>query len=82
MKKITIHYYDSVSEYFLENNNKIIETKYMLGNITKKYVYDKKNPLYKSLMDLFNNNESLDLAIQKKRTINEYRQNKDSHYLF
>ena len=82
MKKITIHYCDSVSEYFLQNNNQIVETKYMTGNKTKNYVYDQKNPLYKSLIDLFNNNESLNLFIQKKRTINEYRQNKDSHYMF
>ena len=82
MKKITIHYCDSVSEYFLQNNNQIFETKYMTGNTTKNYVYDKKNPLYNSLIDLFNNNESLDLSISKKRTINEYRQNKDSHYMF
>ena len=54
----------------------------MTGNTTKNYVYDQKNPLYKSLIDLFNNNESLNLFIQKKRTINEYRQNKDSHYMF
>ena len=82
MKKITIHYCDSVSEYFLQKNNQIVETKYMTGNTTKNYVYDKKNPLYKSLIDLFNNNESLNQSIPKKRTINEYRQNKDSHYMF
>lgn len=83
MKKITVHQYNSVSEYFLDDNKQITEVKYLSDNRTKDYVYDEKNPVYHSLIDLFNNDNLISEATQSKiRTINEYRQNKDNIYSF
>ena len=83
MKKITVHQYNSVSEYFLDNKKLITEVKYLSDNRTKDYVYDKKNPVYNSLIDLFNNDNLISKSTQSKiRTINEYRQNKDNIYSY
>ncbi len=83
MKKITVHQYNSVSEYFLDDKKQITEVKYLSDNRTKDYVYDEKNPVYNSLIDLFNNVNLISEATQsKRRTINEYRQNKDNIYSY
>jgi len=82
MKKITVHQYNSVSEYFLDDKKLITEVKYLSDNRTKDYVYDEKNPVYNSLIDLFNNNLISKSTQSKIRTINEYRQNKDNIYSY
>ena len=83
MKKITVHQYNSVSEYFLDDKRQIIEIKYLSDNRTKDYVYDEENPVYNSLIDLFNNDGlTFETKESKKRTINEYRQNKDNIYSY
>lgn len=83
MKKITVHHYDSVSEYFLDNEKVITEVKYLSNNRTKDYTYNEKNPVYYSLINLFyDNNLTVETKESKVRTINEYRQNKDSIYSF
>lgn len=83
MKKITVHHYDSVSEYFLDNKKVITEVKYLSNNRTKDYIYNEQNPVYHSLINLFNdNNFTQEIQDSKRRTINEYRQNKDSIYSF
>jgi hypothetical protein len=82
MKKITVHNYDSVSEYFLDNKKVITEVKYLSNNRTKDYTYNEKNPVYHSLINLFYGTD-LESGIESKiRTINEYRQNKDSIYSY
>ena len=81
MKKI-IHDYDSVSEYFLDSNKVITEIKYLSNNRTKKYVYGEDNPIYHSLISLFEHKDySYEITESKCRSINEYRQNKDCFYL-
>ena len=83
MKKITVHQYNSVSEYFLDDKRQITEIKYLPDNRTKDYVYDEENPVYNLLIDLFNNNDlTFELIQSKTRTINEYRQNKDNIYSY
>lgn len=81
MKKI-IHDCDSVSEYFLHSNKVITEIKYLSNNRTKKYVYGEENPIYHSLISLFEHNDySYEITESKCKTINEYRQNKDCFYI-
>lgn len=81
MKKV-IHDYDSVSEYFLDSNKVITEIKYLSNNRSKTYTYEENDPIYHSLISLFNPiNKSYDIKESKNRTINEYRQNKDCFYL-
>ena len=83
MKKITVHQYNSVSEYFLDDKKKITEVKYLSDNRTKDYVYDKENPVYDSLINLFSNSDlTFEATESKRRTINEYRQNKDNIYSY
>ena len=38
MKKITVHQYNSVSEYFLDDKKQITEVKYLSDNRTKDYI--------------------------------------------
>ncbi len=81
MKKITVHHCNSVSEYFLDNKKKITEVKYLSENRTKDYIYDEKNPVYDSLINLFSNNDlTFEETGPKRKTINEYRQTKDNIY--
>ena len=81
MKKITVHQYNSVSEYFLDDKKQITEVKYLSDNRTKDYVYDEGNPVYDSLINLFSNDDlTFEATEPKRRTINEYRQNKDNIY--
>ena len=81
MKKITVHNFNSVSEYFLNNKKEITEVKYLSDNRTKDYVYTEHNPVYHSLINLFFDDSLTYEAVEgKKRTINEYRQNKDNIY--
>lgn len=83
MKKITVHHYDSVSEYFLNNEKVITEVKYLSNNRKKDYTYNESNPVYHSLINLFYVNDlNTEVKQSKVRTINEYRQNKDSIYSF
>ncbi len=83
MKKITVHQFNSVSEYFLDDKKQITEVKYLSGNRTKDYVYDEENPVYDSLINLFSNNDlTFEVTESKRRTINEYRQNKDNIYSY
>ena len=83
MKKITVHHYDSVSEYFLDNKKVITEVKYLSNNRTKDYIYNEQNPVYHSLINLFNDNGfTQEIQDSKRRTINEYRQNKEVYTLF
>lgn len=80
MKKI-IHNYDSVSEYFLDSNKSITEVKYLPNNRTKKYIYCENDPVYHSLISLFEHQDMTFKSTDSKvRTINEYRQNKDCNY--
>ena len=80
MKKITVHNLDSVSEYFLDSKNHITEVKYLTNNRRKDYTYDKNDPVYHSLINLFHNYDLTSEQTTKPRTINEYRQNKDICY--
>ena len=81
MKKVTLHHHNSVSEYFLNSNMEIKEVKHLLNNRTKSYVYNEHNPVYHSLISLFEDkNLTSNVNVSKKRTINEYRQNKDNFY--
>ncbi|MFL2569979.1 MAG: hypothetical protein ACJ0QH_04625 [Flavobacteriales bacterium] len=83
MKKITVHQFNSVSEYFLDDKKQITEVKYLSGNRTKDYVYDEENPVYDSLINLFSNDDlTFEVTESKRRTINEYRQNKDNIYSY
>ncbi|MGB1932669.1 MAG: hypothetical protein ACPIA4_04795 [Flavobacteriales bacterium] len=83
MKKITVHQYNSVSEYFLDDKKQITEVKYLSDNRTKDYVYDEENPVYDSLINLFSNDDlTFEATESKRRTINEYRQNKDNIYSY
>ena len=83
MKKIIVHQYNSVSEYFLDDKKQIIEVKYLSDNRTKDYIYDKENPVYDSLINLFSNDDlTFKETDSKRRTINEYRQNKDNIYSY
>lgn len=81
MKKIIVHHYNSVSEYFLNTKKEITEVKYLSDNRTKDYVYTEHNPVYHSLINLFCDDDlTCETKESKRRTINEYRQNKDSFY--
>ncbi len=83
MKKIIVHKHNSVSEYFLNDKKQIIEVKYLSDNRTKDYIYDKENPVYDSLINLFSNDDlTFKETDSKIRTINEYRQNKDNIYSY
>tara|TARA_B100001248_G_C27331702_1_gene431756 strand:- start:687 stop:947 length:261 start_codon:yes stop_codon:yes gene_type:complete len=83
MKKIIVHKHNSVSEYFLDDKKQIIEVKYLSDNRTKDYIYDKENPVYDSLINLFSNDDlTFKETDSKRRTINEYRQNKDNIYSY
>ena len=83
MKKITVHKCNSVSEYFLDDKKQITEVKYLSDNRTKDYIYNEENPVYDSLINLFSNNDlTFEATGPKRRTINEYRQNKDKIYSF
>lgn len=81
MNKIVVHRIDSVSEYFLNIENEILETRYLSNNNDRKYHYKKGNPSYQSLIKLFNSKEEYSTSKNKQRSINEYRQNKDVVYL-
>ena len=81
MKKITVHEYFSVSEYFFDDRKQITEVKYLSDNRTKDYIYDEEDPVYDSLVNLLINDKlPCKETESKKRTINEYRQNKDNIY--
>ena len=83
MKKITVHHCNSVSEYFLDDKKQITEVKYLSDNRTKDYIYNEENPVYDSLINLFSNdNLTFETIESKRRTINEYRQNKDNIYSY
>ena len=83
MKKITVHQCNSVSEYFLDDKKQITEVKYLPDNRTKDYIYNEENPVYDSLINLFSNEDlTFGATESKRRTINEYRQNKDNIYSY
>lgn len=81
MNKIVVHRIDSVSEYFLNFENEILEIRYLSNNNDRKYHYKKENPSYQSLIKLFNSTKNQNTNKNKERSINEYRQNKDVVYL-
>lgn len=81
MNKIVVHRIDSVSEYFLNFENEILETRYLSNNNDRKYHYKKESPFYQNLIKLFNFKEEHNTSKNKERSINEYRQNKDVVYL-
>ena len=77
MKKTTVHRYNSVSEYFLSENETITEKRHSLNNKIKDYSYQKDDPIYHSLIKFFEVESPMPSKVLKKRTLNEYRQNKD-----
>ena len=83
MKKITVHQYNSVSEYILDDKKQIAEVKHLSDNRTKYYKYDKSNPVYDSIINLFFEDDmTFFITENKNRSINEYRQNKDNIYSY
>ena len=59
MHKITVHDMNSVSEYYLDQDETITEKKYLSNNETKFYKYQKENFGYSSILKLFKlNNKS------------------------
>jgi hypothetical protein len=81
MIKIVVHRLDSVSEYFLNIKNEILEKRYSSQNRDKEYFFKKEDPSYNNLMKLFDKHKKEIIPVKKERTINEYRQNKDVIYL-
>jgi hypothetical protein len=82
MNKVVVHRIDSVSEYFLNLKNEILEKRYLTNNKDREYHFKKEDPSYQSLIKLFHSQKETTYRVSKKeRTINEYRQNKDVIYL-
>ena len=63
--------------------SKLLRSKYLSDNRTKYYKYDKSNPVYDSIINLFFEDDmTFCITENKNRSINEYRQNKDNIYSY
>lgn len=80
MNKVIVHRIDSVSEYFLNFENEILEKRQLANNRDREYRFKKEDPSYESLIKLFQVEQKEIAHNKKERTINEYRQNKDVIY--